>query len=385
MLSNFGRADGGRETWAYNFIPRLLQLHPDLRLRIYGFRVEGQPDHSSSLLGIVPDVDRGRVSIEFVEAARNRIPNAFAFWRGIPALAESSSPQFALAVGSFVELLAVLRTRSFRSSRKIVWLRSIFADEKAHRYPPAMRPLLERAEVAVLRRADLIIANGEDTAEHYRRFGLAVTVIPNAIDLDRWRMPAPALKPPLQVAYVGRLAPVKGIGEFLEAASMAEAEGALERFSFHVIGEGNEADLAEVRKRPWVRYQGAVANDAVRDFVGRMDVCVGLTFVSSKAGQVGGAGISHALLEQAAAGRVMACWDNAIYRQVLDDDSGYLVRQGSASALWQALQEIADDTEAAQAKAERAASVAARFGLDEHVRLFDQAVAKLMEGTALRA
>jgi glycosyltransferase involved in cell wall biosynthesis len=100
---------------------------------------------------------------------------------------------------------------------------------------------------------------------------------------------------------------------------------------------------------------------------------------------VGGAGISHALLEQAAAGRVMACWDNAIYRQVLDDDSGYLVRQGSASALWQALQEIADDTEAAQAKAERAASVAARFGLDEHVRLFDQAVAKLMEGTALRA
>jgi glycosyltransferase involved in cell wall biosynthesis len=181
------------------------------------------------------------------------------------------------------------------------------------------------------------------------------------------------------------LAPVKGIGEFLEAASMAEAEGALERFSFHVIGEGNEADLAEVRKRPWVRYQGAVANDAVRDFVGRMDVCVGLTFVSSKAGQVGGAGISHALLEQAAAGRVMACWDNAIYRQVLDDDSGYLVRQGSASALWQALQEIADDTEAAQAKAERAASVAARFGLDEHVRLFDQAVAKLMEGTALRA
>ncbi|MGI8704738.1 MAG: hypothetical protein ACR2JJ_02900 [Sphingomicrobium sp.] len=42
MVSNFGRGDRGRETWAYNFIPRLLRRLPTLSLNLFGLR-EGSP------------------------------------------------------------------------------------------------------------------------------------------------------------------------------------------------------------------------------------------------------------------------------------------------------------------------------------------------------
>ena len=218
MLSNFGRADGGRETWAYNFIPRLLERYPELRLAIYGLRVDGEPDNRETVFSAVPAAHRNRLSIDFVRAKADRWPNAFAFWNGLSTLCREKPPAFVLAVGSWVELRAALLTPAFRNSGKLAWLRSIWTDEKAHRYPAVLRPWLERMDTAVLKRADVIIANGEDTADHYRKLGLTVRVIPNGVDLDRWRIDPPSLQAPVKVAYVGRLAEVKGIDGFGEMA-----------------------------------------------------------------------------------------------------------------------------------------------------------------------
>ena len=112
MLSNFGPAEGGRETWLYNFLPRLLQRFTQLRLRIHGFRLAGDPDHRGTLIDAVPAKDRDRISIDFVQAKPSRRPNAFAFWTGLRRTARNSAqPRFVIAVGSWVELLAVLRQR----------------------------------------------------------------------------------------------------------------------------------------------------------------------------------------------------------------------------------------------------------------------------------
>ena len=95
----------------------------------------------------------------------------------------------------------------------------------------------------ILRRADLLIANGDDTAAHYRARGFDVTVIKNAVDLKRWTMAPPKLKPPLHVAFIGRLAQVKGINEFLAAArEMAGNRGG--PFVFHLAGDGPARDDA---------------------------------------------------------------------------------------------------------------------------------------------
>ena len=72
MLSNLGPAEGGRETWLYNFLPRLMQRFPSLKLRIHGFRLDGEPDHREKLLRAVPASDRDRISIDLVEATPSR-------------------------------------------------------------------------------------------------------------------------------------------------------------------------------------------------------------------------------------------------------------------------------------------------------------------------
>ena len=76
MISNFGRADGDRETWAYQFLPRLLARNPGLSTHLYALRVAGQPDNSTELESAVAPGDRPRLRQRFFRAARNWIPNS---------------------------------------------------------------------------------------------------------------------------------------------------------------------------------------------------------------------------------------------------------------------------------------------------------------------
>lgn len=387
MLSNFGRADGGRETWAYNFIPRLLDRYPSLRLSIFGLRVDGQPDNRETLLSCVPEDQRSRLTVDFVRAKADRWPNALSFWRELGKLAQTRPvPSFVIAVGSWVELRAVLRSSPFRSSGKVVWLRSIFADEKAHRYPLFLRPLLERIELSVLRRADVIIANGEDTADHYRELGLPVRVIPNGVDLARSRMEPPELRRPLKIAYVGRLAPVKGIDDFIDVARTAMDHG-FDWLEFHVIGEGPALPaVREAEAGGYLHCHGSVANDQIPALLSQMHVCVALTYVRRGGDRSsGGAGISNALLEQMAAGRIIVAWDNVAFRQVLDDDSAYLVRQGERAGLLEALRAIHSEPAAARARAAKAAKVAEGYGFDRHMDRFASAAAHWLPANAVKA
>ena len=77
-----------------------------------------------------------------------------------------------------------------------------------------------------------------------------------------------------------------------------------------------------------------------------------------------------------AAGRVLLCWDNPAYRQVLDENSAYLVEQGDASALIAALRQIASDPSEASARAQRAADLARGYGFEAHIELFAEAAAR---------
>jgi glycosyltransferase involved in cell wall biosynthesis len=384
MLSNLGPAEGGRETWLYNFLPRLMERFPQLRLRIHGFRLDGDPDHRVTLLGVVAKEDRDRISIDFVQVSPSRRPNAFAYWTGMRRSARNApAARFVIAVGSWVELLAVLISGAFRRSGKILWLRTIFVDEKAHRISPAGRGPIRRIEDAILRRADLLIANGDDTATHYRARGFDVTVIKNAVDLKRWTMTPPKLSHSLHVAFIGRLAQVKGINEFLAAAGDLAATAEAPEFIFHVAGDGPARDDALALERAGhLHFHGPLPNEAVPRFLHDMDVCVALTFAGSDlGGGSGGAGVSNSLLEQMAAGRVLLCWDNPAHRQVLDVSSAYLVKQGDPSAIKAALRQIASDPGEASARALRAAELARGYGFEAHMELFAKAAAKWLPRT----
>jgi glycosyltransferase involved in cell wall biosynthesis len=379
MISNFGRADGGRETWAYQFLPRLLARHAGLSVDLYALRVDGQPDNRPELENAIPEGGRGRFQQRFFSARQNRIPNSlkmiWAMFRH-DWFAYEKDFQLALGVGSFIELTCMLAAPGLRGVPKAVWLRTIYVDEKSDRIPAWLRPLARIVETAVLRRADLIIANGDDTAAYYRARGLHVEVIKNAVDLDRWRMPPPRLERPIDVAFIGRLTAVKGAAEFLEACRRLTAHSGAGRFRFHAIGDGSFTPQAEeLAAQDRLTYHGFVPNDALPDRLGQMDVCVALTFVRQAAGdKIGGSGTSNALLEQMAAGRVCLCWDNAAFRQIVDEQSAYLVAQGDIDGLVIALEAIAKDPEDAIRRARNGAKLAEDYDIEMHMDRFERAV-----------
>ena len=379
MISNFGRSDGGRETWAYQFLPRLLSRDPGLHLDIRGLRADDEPDNLPGLMAAFAEQDRSRVTCKFHRAKRGAIPLSLKmlgamFREGNPPARKE--PDLVLSVGSFVDLLCALAARPFSKSPKALWLRTIYLDEKAHRIPNWLRPLLRSVETAVLRRADLLIANGDDTAANYRSRGFQVEVIKNAVDLDRWKMPPPQLEEPIQVAFIGRLAAVKGAAEFLDLAKHLAQSGEKSRFHFHVVGEGEFADSARAAQAGGnLTFHGPVRNEDLPGLMRAIDVCVALGFVGlGENGRGGGSGVSNAVLEQMAAGRVMLCWDNIAYGQVLDDQSAYFAAQGSISALAGQLQEIAANPDDALRRAAEAARQAQHYSFDGHIERFVGAV-----------
>ena len=377
MISNFGRADGGRETWAYQFLPRLLARNPNLHLEIHGLRADDEPNNEPELMAAFAKADHGCVRCNFHRASRSAIPLSL---KMLGAMSRERSTDelsdLVLCVGSFVDLACAIVAPTFRRSPKAAWLRTIYLDEKAHRVPRWLRPIARSIETAVLRRADLLIANGDDTAAHYRARGLKVEVIKNAVDLDRWRMPPPRLEEPIQVAFIGRLAAVKGAGEYLELAKRHAASAEKDRFHFHMIGEGEFAPAARASEALGnLTFHGPVRNEDLPETMRAMDVCVALGFVGvDRNGRGGGSGVSNAVLEQMAASRIMLCWDNAAYRQVLDEDSCYFTKQGDVAALAATLDRIAQDTSAALRKADGAARNARDYSFDAHLDRFMAAV-----------
>ena len=373
MISNFGRADGGRETWAYQFLPRLMAREPTLAVELHGLRVEGQPDTFSEIVAATAPSDRPRLTAHFVRAQRNLIPNSLKMlWAMWNQPREGRDASLALGVGSFVELACMMAAPGLRRSRKAIWLRTIYLDEKAHRIPKWLRGFAMRVETAILRRADLIIANGDDTAAHYRARGLQVEVIKNAVDLDRWRMPLPRFDRPIHVAYVGRLAAVKGLAEFIELARRAAAHPEGGAFRFHIVGDGDLQESARSAESLGnLTFHGPVNNDAMPSVLADKDVCVALGFVGvGPDGRSGGSGVSNAVLEQMAAGRLLLCWDNAAYRQIVSDAAGVRVRQGDVDALLRELLNIAADDSEARQRCRAAVAVAQQYGFEAHMERF---------------
>ena len=359
MISNFGVADGGRETWAYNFIPRLLDRWRDVTVDVIGLHRAGQQDNAARVQTLLGD----RGSVIFLQSRRRRFP-ILSMLRQAPrhlSRATLGAPDLVIGVGSAIEALVIMLSPALRRAKRIIWLRTILTHERAVQLPGWLAPVVQRLELRLLRSADLLIANGGDTAAYYRARGLGVAVIPNGVDVERWRSGMPTLGRPLRVAYIGRIAEAKGFREFLEVAKRLHGDD----FEFHVIGEGpNEAQL---RDAGCLIRHGSKPNSELPPLTATMDVCVAFTFKSS---QGGGGGVSNALLEQMASGRVIVAWRTAIYEQLLDETNAWLVPQGDIDAVERGLREILERPDEARRRASAAQKAAERFSFDAHLNKF---------------
>jgi glycosyltransferase involved in cell wall biosynthesis len=371
MISNFGVADGGRETWAYNFIPRLLERWPQIMLDIIGLHWAGQPDNKGRLEQLLGH--RGRVT--FLTSKRKRFPVLSALRQA--SHAAPAVPDLVIGVGSAIDVLVILFSPALRRAKRIIWLRTILTHERAKQLRGWLGYAVRALEIRLLSSADVLIANGEDTAAYYRGYGLKVTVIPNGVDVDRWRSVPPRIGRRISVAFVGRLLREKGLSEFLTVAERLHHEGT---FEFHVIGEGpGVPQVLRAHQEGWLVHHGAMPNDALPDTIAKMDVCVAFTFKSSSGG---GAGVSNALLEQMASGRVILAWRTEIYQQLLDDTNAWLIQQGDVDGLEQALREILAQPDEARRRAAAGQKTAERFSYNIHLDKFIMVAEPMLTGLA---
>jgi glycosyltransferase involved in cell wall biosynthesis len=375
ILSRLGRKDGGRETWIYNFLPVLLAKTPAMNVMVFGIKDEATEDVTVAFRHAALNIEKKRFVPHQFEVKKKPYPVFFQMWRRYFVFAWTGGmPRPHLMIGLGIHELVMLLTIPRKSAKRIIWLRGIFLSEKSNWFPRFLLPSLQAIEIFLLKKVDLVLANGSDIAEHYEARGLPMPVVQNGVDLNRWRLDPPRLNRQLHVAFVGRLTEIKGIVEFLQMVRALKAGEAGERFVFHIVGEGPYSKTEDfIGTQESFCYHGGVENSQLPFLTKDFDVCVALTVT----GHSGGGGTSNALLEQMAAGRVIVAWDNEIFRQVLDDASGFLVPQGDVKNLAEAMLKILDDPAAAAIRAQQARRVAESFSIEGQVEKFISLIEKM--------
>jgi glycosyltransferase involved in cell wall biosynthesis len=203
----------------------------------------------------------------------------------------------------------------------------------------------------------------------------SVLVLENGVDLERFLdIPPLAERAPAEprIGVVANLRPVKGLGDFVVAAS--HLRDSHPRAVFSVVGEGEQRSaLQEQARRDGLAGRfllpGSVAD--VPGFLTGLDVAVLCSHAE---------GMSNALLEYMAAGRaIVATAVGAATELIADGTHGLLVPPGDAARLAEAIGRLLDDRSLARRLGEAARQRALeRYSRAAMVRRFEDFYERLM-------
>jgi glycosyltransferase involved in cell wall biosynthesis len=218
------------------------------------------------------------------------------------------------------------------------------------------RPILSR----VFPVFDAVVAvspAARDTAAHY--FEGEYRVVPNGIDLERFRPPAEPRRGPLRVLFVGGESRRKGLGVLLR--SLRYLGENVPPFELEVCGsdehEARFGHLVPERFRGLVRFRGRVPYSELPEVYGRADVFC--------APSLGNESFGIVLLEAMATRTAVLASDIEGYRDVVTDGGeGLLVPPRNPRALARALARLLGDTSLREACAARGLETVGRYSWD---------------------
>lgn len=373
MMSKLGDGDGGRETWLNNFLNEILKRDLNIDFRLITL-VEKE--------NTVITIDKRKIISEHLqcESDYTKLPIVFSFIFFLISnllFKKRKKADFLLAVGGLNEMLACLIPYFFKGvkRKKIIWLRTIYTKEKGYALNKFFQKIILKIEVFLINNFfQIAIANGEDTAEFYRAHGVKCHVIKNSIDLSRWyNDDIPTEKKFLDICFIGRLSEVKGILAFLSAVEKIKNGNVVTNMRFHVVGAGPEDKKVKLlHNSGFLHYYGELPNNQIPNFMRKMDVSVALTYLTES---LGGGGVSNALIEQMASKQILVCWDNNIFRKVLDESSCYFVDQGNVSHLVQVFELINANIVKARTKSHRAYKLSSEYSIQKHLDDFYNLIA----------
>jgi glycosyltransferase involved in cell wall biosynthesis len=257
---------------------------------------------------------------------------------------------------------------------------------------PYLTAMQRRVQRHVCRLADCVLVN----AEAVKRWlvddgydGSNIVVIPNGVDLSRFAMPGDraelrsALGVPAGtklVAVVSRLAALKGIEDFIDAAALVVRKR--DDVRFLIVGEpspiNNRAYVDDLRARAAAR---GLAERVI--FTGlRSDVPALLSAVDVSVMPSLNEALSNVLLESMAAGTAVVATDvGGTAEALVDRENGVLIPPGNPPVLADAIVQLVDDPgRARELGANARRTIADRYSLDRMVAatesLYDQLLSR---------
>lgn len=379
-LQSYG---GGRETWINMFLP-LLKKSGATNIEVYFF--SDNFSDKARMINAFKDKNYNFNEIT-LPPVKNRL---FSIYRiilfcvktirsiRVKTKNDGAKKRFFLGIGSFYEAFTLMIYKMLFSKPLdcfVVWLRGIWAKETLARHKGLIHSLIVKFEKFFLKRADVIIANGDDTALEYKKYGFNSVVIPNAIDLNKYK-DVRKLKESnrKKISYIGRLSLEKGIVDFLESIKKFNQNFPTlkDKISFEIVGDGPLREkVKEYSKISNLKYLGAIENNKIIDYIETIDCGVALTY-SKK--DLGGAGVSNGLLELMASGRGIICWDSPVFQQVLDDNSAFMVKESCLENMILAYKEVIDSFDKVIKKGEKALMEAKKFSKEKHIKKFIEVI-----------
>ena len=332
MMSKFGFADGGRETWFNNFFNEMKADQDDLQVVLYSLKLKSENIVDSHLKGqnLVEnhEIDLGNKGV---------IPLTLLFILKLCffVFRKNNRSRQVVAVGSLNDMLACFFSYPpiIYRGRKIIWLRTISRQEFGMKTKFFRLPLIFIEYLLLKFYFDKVLTNGEDTGDFYTNIGIENQVINNGVNKKKWFTDIGGIfkKNIISIAYVGRLEENKGIITFCKAIEIFNKKN-INNVKFKIVGQGSymKEVLSLADKEKNVEFINGINNQQMPFFLKKVDVSVALTFSSDS---MGGGGLSNALLEQMCSGNLIIAWDNPIFKQILNESNALLIKQGDIDAL----------------------------------------------------
>ncbi|OUS69954.1 hypothetical protein B1748_29930 [Paenibacillus sp. MY03] len=383
IYSELKEYGGGRETWLNYFLPGLLKENIFSEIIVYGLKPILNQDtlyikfNSLDKLKFIPinagDVNKKNLFLNMKNYCIKTTQKIMKY--------ASSGDTILLMSANMEAVVGIIAKFLLRKNISVItWMRSIGVKEISSRKGKGIQAISAFLEKKIFKISNRIIMNGKDTYSHYvssyPQVSKKMKTIENAVDYTKFSgMPLPNFNEShINITYIGRFNREKGFFDFLESIDVYNGQSFArntneEKIKFNIWGHG-----CNVPEKENMDYFGVLEREELFQALNKSHVLVFLNLSNNQLA----AGLSHALLEALAAGRLCIAYNNAAHNQILNKSNSILIEESDVSNLAYAYNSILKANEAENNEiiklCQKGRDAALPFTIEAHISKFIQII-----------
>jgi glycosyltransferase involved in cell wall biosynthesis len=335
LYSPFPNYSGGRETWLYNVIKRLDRMGFKITIYVYKDNSIKQFFDTAIFDNVVIRYCYTLESNKFLKKISRsylKVLNLILFNIQIFFMTLFSSDEKFIALGPIIESLSMCWLKGIKHNNMYICsVRGLHAMMLSNSYPK-LKKLWYYLEKYTLQKSDLVLCNGYDTQCYINKYNINSFVMPNGVDFDYFKNNSGDIEDSksiivedndiFYIVSTATIQSIKGIPSLLKSMFLLKNSTNL-KYKVIWVGKGNtkayDDEITSKNLTENIIFTGERKNTA--EFLRRADLVLCLS---------GGGGMSMALLEAMAAGKIIIAWNTQIYTQLIEDGiSGLLVEENN--------------------------------------------------------